>query len=216
MYSLTDDFQSCCLPGICFHLSSDTLTENTVYKQAWVDQKRLSAKQAHTWRTDEPCYLPCHFLYLSPFHLPEDCQIFLTNLFSSTVSFFSLLITFKHLTRYQKPSVSMVSICTLKNTNAQFFPLKATNYQDVTFNVNHETELQYKPSIFSSPNNSCMRWTELPLRTCFGYNYLSTSPSGIVLKTYGSFLNWYYIILFLKSLVTEIDKKLMTNLEKLV
>lgn len=92
MYWLTGDFQSCCLPGICFHLSSDTLTENTVYKQTWVDQKRLRVNQAHIWQTDEPWYFPCHFLYLSlilPFsrrmsNIPDKVMFQYSQLFFTT------------------------------------------------------------------------------------------------------------------------------------
>lgn len=48
------DLQHWCLPGICFHLSSDTLTENTIYKQTWVDWDTPSEKWACR-ETYEPC-----------------------------------------------------------------------------------------------------------------------------------------------------------------
>lgn len=35
-----------------------------------------------------------------------------------------------------------------------------------------------------------------------------------MLKTYGSFLNWYYIILFLKYLITEKNPKTLDKLGK--
>lgn len=97
MYWLTGEFQSCCLPGICFHLSSDTLTENTVYKQTWVDQKRLC--KPSTYLTDWWTLL----LSLS-FSLPLTYpSIFQKNVkyswqsyFPVQSAFFSLLIIFKN------------------------------------------------------------------------------------------------------------------------